>query len=277
MVFLEHGLMVGMWMTTASLAGVALWVTGSLRSFRGVPISVLVGLVVVTAILCKSTAAALLLVMGLGVMAATRYLRNAIPIIALTSVYVVYVALRVSGAWSGWELVDATTNVFGPDRGASIEVRVTNENALVGRASQRALFGWGGWGRSRITDAMGNDISITDSQWVIRYGVTGLLGLAAAAATVIIPIFLVPWRIPPRLWFHPMVVAVPTLALVLALWMIDNAVNNMFNPIYVLIAGGLAGQGAVTENLLTFSRRQGGSGDPARTRPRIPGGRTRTR
>ncbi|GMV90689.1 MAG: hypothetical protein AMXMBFR82_04670 [Candidatus Hydrogenedentota bacterium] len=277
MVFLEHGLMVGMWMTTASLAGVALWATGSLRSFRGVPVSVLVGLVVITAVLCKSTAAALLLVIGLGVMAATRYLRNALPLIALTSVYVVYVALRVSGAWSGWELVDATTNVFGPDRGASIEVRVTNENALVGRASQRALFGWGGWGRSRITDAMGNDISITDSQWVIRYGVNGLLGLAAAAATVIIPIFLVPWRIPPRLWFHPMVVAVPTLALVLALWMIDNAVNNMFNPIYVLIAGGLAGQGAVTENLLTFSRRQGGSGDPDRTRTRIPGGRTRTR
>ncbi|MBX7258707.1 MAG: hypothetical protein K1Y02_20265, partial [Candidatus Hydrogenedentes bacterium] len=30
-------------------------------------------------------------------------------------------------------------------------------------------------------------------------------------------------------------------ALLLALWMVDNTVNAMFNPIYLLMAGGLAG------------------------------------
>lgn len=277
MVFLQHGLMVGMWMTTASLAGIALWMTGSVRSIRGVPVGVFVGAVVLTAVLCKSTAAIVLLFMGLSVMVATRYMRSALPLIALSLVYVLYVALRVSGAWNGLELVTFTTNVFGADRGASIEVRVTNENALVGRASQRALFGWGGWGRSRITDAMGRDISVTDSQWVIRYGVNGLLGLAAAAATVIVPIVLLPRRIPPRFWLHPAVVAVPTLALVLALWMIDNTVNNMFNPIYLLVAGGLAGQGYVSEMQLMPARIRSARPDRDRTRTRAEGSRSRTR
>jgi len=246
MVFLQHGLMVGMWMTTASLIGVALWATGSLRSFRGVPIWIFAGLVMVTAVLCKSTAALVLLVMGLGGMIATRYLRNSLPLIAIASVYILYVALRASDIWSGYALVTASEKVFGAERARSLQVRVVNENALVRRAKQRPLFGWGGWGRSRITDARGRDISVTDSQWIIRYGKNGLLGLLATAAVVLIPVFLIPWRIPPSLWFHPAVVAVPVMGFVLALWMIDNTVNDMFNPIYVLVAGGLAGQRPVT-------------------------------
>jgi hypothetical protein len=278
MVFLQHGLMVGMWMTTASLAGVALWATGSVRSIRGVPVIALVGLVVVTGVLCKSTAAIVLLLLGLGAMVATRYLRSSLPLIALASVYVIYVLLRASGAWSGEELVTFASSAFGEERGASIHVRVMNENILVGRASERPLFGWGGWGRSRITDALGRDISITDSQWVIRYGKFGLLGLAAAAATVLLPILLIPFRIPVRLWDHPLVVAVPALAIVLALWMIDNTVNEMFNPIYILIAGGLAGQNTVNETQLAPPiRPRAPSVDLDQTRTRTPRTRTRTR
>ncbi len=278
MVFLQHGLMVGTWMSTAALVGVALWGTGSIRTFRGVPFYVFVAAVFVTAILCKSTGAILLLILGIGTMVATRYLRNSLPLIAVSLIYVVYVSLRASGLWSGTELVTAANQVFGEDRAASIDVRITNENALVGRATQRPVFGWGGWGRSRITDAMGHDISITDSQWVITYGMNGFLGLASIAALVIVPIMMIPRKIPPRLWFHPAVVAVPTLALVLALWMIDNTMNNMFNPIYVLIAGGLAGQNAVTEmQLAPPTRRRAVAGDRDLTRTRARSFRTRTR
>ena len=278
MVFLQHGLMVGMWMTTASLIGVALWATGSLRSFRGVPLIVFVIAVAITAILCKSTASIVLLLAGLGAMAATRYLRNSIPLIAIASVYVLFVALRASGVWSGYEMVSIAGNVFGSERARSLNVRVVNENALVGRAGQRALFGWGGWGRSRITDSMGRDVSVTDSQWVIRYGTNGILGLAAAAGVILFPIFLLPRRIPPGLWSHPSVVAVPVLAFVLALWMIDNTMNDMFNPIYVLIAGGLAGQRPVAiTRTAPAGRRTSSDSEADRTRTRTGSYRTRTR
>jgi hypothetical protein len=267
-VFLQHGLMVGMWMTTASLVGVALWATGSIRSVRGVPILIFVVAVVLTAILCKSTASVVLLIIGLGAMAATRYLRNALPLFAVASIYIVFVALRVSGVSSGHELVNTADAIFGADRAASLQVRVVNENALVGRANQRPVFGWGGWGRSRITDSYGRDVSITDSQWVIRYGKNGMLGLVAAATVVLLPVVLIPRRIPPALWMHPAVVAVPVLGFILALWMIDNTVNDMFNPIYLVIAGGLAGLNpiTVTRTVPTGLRRPGSTGA---TRTRI--------
>ena len=35
------------------------------------------------------------------------------------------------------------------------------------------FFGWGGWGRSRIIDEYGRDISLTDGHWIIALGQGG--------------------------------------------------------------------------------------------------------
>jgi hypothetical protein len=141
--------------------------------------------------------------------------------------------------------------VFGPDRAASLQFRIMNENMLTARAMQQPFFGWGGWGRSRIGDAEGRDISITDSQWIITFGLTGGLGLSMFLVSLIVPIVLLPWRAPPRLWRHPLLAGPVMLAVILALWMIDNTVNAMFNPVYLLFAGGLAGMKPVTAQQLS--------------------------
>lgn len=261
MVFLQHGLMVGMWMTTAALVGLALWRSGSLKHIYGVPMSLLVGVVIVVAILCKSTGAIALFILGLVTLALARYARSSLGVIALIAMYVVFVGLRTSGMWSAGELVNVASHVFGEDRAASLAFRIRNEDMLVARASQRPVFGWGGWNRSRIVDAAGNDISVTDSQWVIHYGVNGAVGLIATAAIILLPLVLFRWRVPPRLWPHPRVAPAVSLAVVLALWMIDNTVNDMFNPIYVLMAGGLSG-------LASMGHRQS-------TLPPLPAARTR--
>ena len=53
------------------------------------------------------------------------------------------------------------------DRAESLQFRFDHEKQMLQRASQRFLFGWGRWGRSRIYDEWGNDISVTDGRWII--------------------------------------------------------------------------------------------------------------
>ncbi|MCC6488777.1 MAG: O-antigen ligase domain-containing protein [Candidatus Hydrogenedentes bacterium] len=246
-VFLQHGLMVGMWMVTAALAGLALWRSKSLTQIAGVPVGVYVAALAITAVLCKSTGAIILLAFGLAALAAIQYAKTAWPVRGLAALYLGYVAVRVSGLWDGGQLVTLARAMFGEDRAFSLSVRIFNENLLVSRALQHAIFGWGGWGRSRIFNEVGQDITITDSQWVIRFGLNGLVGLVAMAAVILIPCLLLERKAQPRLWTHPLVAPAAAFAVILSLWMIDNTVNDMFNPIYVLAAGGLSGLPRVVE------------------------------
>lgn len=245
MVFMEHGLMVSMWMVTASLIGIWLWYGGKTKSIYSIPMFVLVPILVGTTILTKSSGAMVLFMGGLGVLVAARLLRTYLPLYALAVIPVLYIALRAPGIWQGYEVIDVVNDVFGPGRAQSMQTRIINENQLAAKAMQRPLFGWGGWGRNRVQNELGQDISITDGQWVITLGVTGLVGLSALVATILLPPLLLRWKIPKALLFHPAVAPAFVMAVILGLWMIDNLPNAMRNPIYLLMAGGLSGLNAV--------------------------------
>ena len=241
MVFLDHGLLVGMWMTAASICGFWLWLTKSLRQILGVPVGVLLAVLMGTTVLCKSTLAVLLLFVGVCALLIVRYFRRGWPITAIAAVSVAYVFLRALGLWQGSELVDAADRMFGGPRAQSLETRIENENLLAERARQQAVFGWSGWGRSRIKDERGRDISITDSLWIIKFGTNGLVGMTAFLAVLGLPVVLARRRVPPAFWLHP--AAAPTLAVttVLALWMVDLSLNAGIVPLFVAMAGGLVG------------------------------------
>ena len=115
-----------------------------------------------------------------------------------------------------------------------------NENILAKRALERPVFGWGGWGRNRVLDEAGHDISITDGLWVIVLGINGVVGLASMTALFLLPVALLLVRYPPRTWRSPGCAAAG-LGVLLELYLIDNLSNAMINPIYIMAAGGLAG------------------------------------
>ncbi|MFA6241705.1 MAG: hypothetical protein WC655_12305 [Candidatus Hydrogenedentales bacterium] len=264
MVFMEHGLMVGMWMVSATLSGIALWRSGALRHIYGIPVLPMAGVLLLTALLCKSTGAIAILLIGLAALAVVFYLRANVALPAIAFVSVAYILLRATGLWSGVQLIDYADAIVGEERAASLETRIRNENLLAARAQEHWVFGWGGWNRSRITDAAGRDISITDSQWIITFGVTGMVGLAGLFGALLLPMLVLSWRAQPAVWGHPAVASYAVAALLLGLWMIDNTVNAMFNPIYLLMAGGLAGM-----NAIVFVRTQGPTRVPAPA-PRAP-------
>lgn len=241
MVFLQHGLMAGMWMVTATLCGLALWKSGVVRHIRGIPMWAFVGVLFVTTIMCRSSGAIVLLAVGLTAFTMVRYLRTSVALAVLAAVCILYITVRASGMWDGAQLVEMTRSVFGPARAQSVETRFYNEEALAARARQQALFGWGGWGRSRIHDERGRDITITDSLWIITLGTNGALGVGALLAVTLLPPLLLHRKAPTPWWIHPVVAPVACMAVVVTLWMVDNLLNAMFNPVYVVMLGGLAG------------------------------------
>src|SRR5207237_7698433 len=78
------------------------------------------------------------------------------------------------------QLISQAASAISADRSKSFDMRVENESALLAKANQKPLFGWGGWGRNRIFDKWnGQDISVTDGGWIIQYGCYGWVGYLA--------------------------------------------------------------------------------------------------
>ena len=241
MVFMQHGLMLSMWMTCTALVGAWLWKTGSLRRIFNLPMGPIVLVLIVVTVLCKSTGAIALLVLGLGVLYLNSIVRSNALLIAIAIITPIYMTVRIQGIWSGKQLVDLAYKIDS-ERGDSLAGRLENEDMLNQHAAKKSLFGWGGWGRWRVHDPKtGEDITVSDGMWVIARGERGLVGLASVTALVLLPYGLLLARVRARYWTHPWLAAPAALAVILMLYSIDNLFNAMLNPVYLLAAGGLSG------------------------------------
>jgi hypothetical protein len=239
-VFMQHGLMVAMWMATSSLAGLWLWQNKSLKRLWGMPVAPLVATLLITTILCKSVNALILLFLGVAVLYFTRWFRIRIFIYALIAIAPLYLFGRINGLMDGKSLVSISNDLVGKERSESLKFRLDNEDLLLSKSLQKPVFGWAGWNRYRIEDEDGNIQGITDGFWIIAIGENGLVGLTAATTALLLPSLLLTFRLRPRDWDHPAASAAAALAIVAVLHMIDNLPNGMFNPIYILCVGGLS-------------------------------------
>ncbi len=240
MVFMEHGLMVGIWMISSTLIGLWVWVTGIVKKFRGIPVSILVIMLLITTILCKSTGAIALFILGTGILLITKKIKMNIMLICLILLPVLYVSTRATGFWNAENF---TMFVYEHDkeRAQSLWTRIDNENMLIEKAIENKIFGWGGWGRSRVYDEEGQDITITDGLWIIVFGKNGMVGLAALMSSILMPIIVVMKLYTPLELFHKKVIPVTILSVLLGLYMIDSLLNAMVNPIFMVAAGGITG------------------------------------
>ena len=240
-VFMEHGLAVGLWMAMASLLGVWLVFSGVVKNILGLNAVACVVLLLITTVLCKSTGATILLATGLAVLFAGRYLRTRLVFVALLLIAPAYMAFRSSSVWDGSTIVALSKEWVGPDRAESLAFRIRNEDMLAAKAFQQPIVGWGRWGRARVYDETGRDISVTDGFWVITLGACGILGLTTVTLVLLLPASVLARRIPPVEWAKPQYAAPVAMGVMLGLYMIDNLSNAMINPIFILSAGGVSG------------------------------------
>lgn len=243
-VFMQHGLAVAMWMTTASLAGLWLWRTRRLPRWTLVPAGASVGLLLVTTILCKSAAALVLLAVG----AATLWLglrrRHATPLWVLLLLAPAYLGARTVGDWDGGALVSASRWIVG-DRADSLQSRLDNEDRILANVYQRPVFGWGYAGWLVFETEHGAEGQATpDGLWVIAAGRNGAVGLLSLYAVFLVPAGLALRCVAARgAGLRLDETDVPLLAVLMALYAIDNCFNAMPNPVFMLMAGGLAAFG----------------------------------
>ncbi len=242
-VFLEAGLELGMWMTACCVAGFVLWHQGRLRKLGPLPTSFLLAVLMTTTVFCRATGALILLAGGLACCWTARQLRTTLPLILLLCIPIAYIGVRVAGLTNGEMLVDLARQYINDERADSVESRLTNEDLLAAKALERPWFGWGGWGRSRVYDDYGNDISVTDGRWIILLGASGIVGLVASFGTLLLPCFLAIGRCGGRLLLSRPAAPIVALIVVVALFTMDCLPNDFADPIYLLCAGAVGSMG----------------------------------
>jgi tetratricopeptide (TPR) repeat protein len=239
LIFMSNGLEVGMYMVAASLLGFWLWTGGVLRQIRGIPFVFPLAALLGTTVMCKSTGALLLMIVGIAVLVMARRFGTRIPAIVLLLIAPAYCAVRAPGLWDGRVLVSASSDAIDSERSQSLEFRLDNENMLAEKAMERPVFGWAGWGRARLHDENGRTLTITDGLWIIALGNHGIVGLASLTLVFLLPLALLMVHYSPRSWSQPGIAPSAALSVLLALYMVDNLSNAMINLIYIVAAGAL--------------------------------------
>jgi hypothetical protein len=213
------------------------------KKWLRMPLILIVLILTITAIGCKSIGAIGLLIMGLSILVITNKVKGGFLIcIMLLLIPLLYIGVRASGLWDGHNLVDFVAQHISQERAQSLQFRFDNENILIDKALGKKFFGWGGWGRSRVYDPVtGEDISTTDGFWVITLGQNGYYGLIPVTLVLLLPMLLVLWHSPGRDWSRPEDAPAPVLSLIVLLFLIDSLPNSMYNPVYILLAGAVIG------------------------------------
>lgn len=244
-VFMESGLMVGVWMMAATLIGIWLWKTKTLKQLWGIPMKVLVPVLFVTFIIVKATGAYLLLILGLLILFFGIWFRTNLPMFLLIIGISLYLYSGVNSAINSNEVYEVVLKVTNEERAGSLKFRLDNEELLSAKARQKMIFGWGGYGRNRIYglswDGKVVDISVTDSLWIIAFGSNGSVGLISITAALLVPtlgLFIL--RYPPSTWSKREVAPAAVLAVILVLYMLDCVLNAMTNPIFAFTSGGIS-------------------------------------
>jgi hypothetical protein len=238
-IFFDNGLELGLWMNAVALMAIWLWQTGQLQRLWGGAAGLITAMLLITTILCRSTGATLLLLLGIGSLWICRRTNTKWVMWALLSVAPIYCALRITDTWSGRSAVELARFVFGEDRALSLEFRLLNEDFFIAKALQRPIFGWGGWGRIFIFDDNGTARTTVDQLTIVAFSSYGYVGLVALTTVLLLPPVLFLRRFAVAQWPRFDLAPAVVIALILNLYLLDCMINGMLNVIYIIAAGGL--------------------------------------
>ncbi len=130
---------------------------------------------------------------------------------------------------------------FSSERAHSVDFRFKNEDVLLNRAMERPWFGWSGWGRNRVFNENGKDLSVTDGKWILIFGINGLVGFIAYYGILILPIYYAN-KVIRRVKEPRYQVYIAAQVLILAVCLIDSIPNTNMGALHLLLAGSLIGQ-----------------------------------
>jgi hypothetical protein len=234
-VFLAHALSIGIFFCGAVIAAFGLWrhEKGRLRIWLlGAGVFVLG-----TLFLAKTFGAFVIAVVMIVVLLALPKRIQMMLAASVTCIVLLYPTLRYADLVPTQRAL-AIAEWFDPDRAGSLRFRFINEDAMVEKARERPVFGWGLWGRSRVFDEEGRDTTVSDGYWAIVYGVGGWTRYIAEFGLLSFSVLALAFR---HRRYEPDPVSV-VLALVLVANLIDLIPNAGISPLTWMFAGALAGR-----------------------------------
>ncbi len=243
MVYMANGLALTLFMATACLANTAL--TKAMRSIGrsgavlGLPGYFRTPYLLVMLVMCKSIASVSYGVIGSTLIASLKPRMLMRVALVLTVIVMAYPMMRATDTFPVTRLLDVIRSVDA-ERSQSLEFRFRNEDALLEKVRERSAFGWGGFSRARIFDDRGIDRSVTDGYWIIMLGARGVLGLACTFGLLVIPVALAYRRLSSIASLANRTL-VATLALIIAIHMVDLMPNGLFSYLPVFFSGALMG------------------------------------
>jgi hypothetical protein len=240
-VFLEQGLEVALFAAMALIACIVL--ARSKRRILTVPAGLAAGYLSFVLLLCKTLGATLYALIVAPVVMFTRprtWVKFSCALLLLVCAYPVLRTYDIIPV----DHISSAAMSISLDRSRSFQTRIENEKLLLGKALQKAWFGWGTWGRNRVRDQYtGQDITVSDGGWIIEFGTFGALGyislfglLAAAGFGALRSIGREVTRAS---------ITTGGLSLLLAVNIIDMIPNSNMTPLTFLIAGSIASAAGV--------------------------------
>lgn len=237
MVFMEHGLAVAMWMATAALTAFWLWRCKAQEKIFGISMGWAAVLLIGTSLWLRSVGAECLMILGLGTLIITGATQTRVWILLITLIPPTWIVIRAADLWDGKDLI-AFLHKHDEHSADSLSVRLHSERVLANRALLSPVYGWTAW--FFLTYRANHELhGVPDQLWIIALGQFGLIGLCSVTVALLMPIWLVAWRIPVQYWKTAGAAAPAALGMLLTLHMCDNLFNAMLNPIFIICAGGL--------------------------------------
>lgn len=237
-VFIGHGLEVAFFITLVLISSVAMWVSQyKIGPFRPKYTTVYTLFIL---FLCKSVAAfiyGLFSLLVVGFMSSKRVVYIAL---FLASLAVLYPIMSITHFFPHQTVIELA-KAYDEERAQSLEFRFNNEAILLEHANEKTYFGWGGWGRNRIYDEEGRDISVTDGTWIIQFGQFGWAGFVAMFGLMYLTIIKAGKALK-NLHEKKEQQLLAVHALIVAVVMVDQLPNSSLVPFYWLIIGILFGR-----------------------------------
>lgn len=167
--------------------------------------------------------------------------RTQLKIAALLALLAIgYPVLKAADLFPSERLLAAASSID-PDRANSLRFRFMNEDVLLERSGEKAMFGWGSWGRNLIyNDVTGTVETITDGRWIIVMGKYGWIGFLAEFGLLVLPIFLL-WREARARKSEDISPFIGPLTLLLAINAVELVPNATLTPLTWLLSGALMG------------------------------------
>lgn len=236
-VFMSHGLAVAFFMSQALTTTVGLArARDALLPFSARAIAILLAIALVS---CKS--------MGAFLYAGATLLltwfakpQTQLRVASWLAILVVAYPLARFHGWIPMDDILEKVATISEERASSLRFRFDQEGALLERALLRPYFGWGSWGRNRIYDQFGRDVSVPDGEWVMALGTGGMFWFLVSFGFLLIPVLQAKKAVVKAKLGSEDSQVLATTAMLLAFTGLDLIPNSMSHPLPLVLAGALS-------------------------------------